>query len=156
MMSYAPNELRSWIQTLYPGKRLTMVPYGYNLTFLALAQNTTQSAQLSITANADFVLLAVNHRAHIAAAQTVSTKTAPFVRMLITDSGSNEQFTSSAVDLESYSTNGGYENPLPFPRWIGGRTALTVQVSNFAPTAETYAVLNLYFEGLLIRGYSGR
>lgn len=156
MMKYSPNEMRAWLQTLYGAKKLSIVPYGYTLTFLALAQNANASSQLSITANADFVLLNVHHRAQIGAAQTISTKTAPFVRMLITDSGSNEQFTNSAVDLENYSTNSAYQNGLAFPRWIGGRTALTVALSNYAPTAETYTSIDIFFEGLLIRGYSGK
>lgn len=161
MMKYSPQELQSWLSALYRtatvrNPRLNVVPYGYNLTFTALAQNTSASQQLSITANADFVLLGVFHRAQIAAAQTISSKTAPFVRMLITDSGSNEQFTNSAVDLENYSTNSAYENGMSFPRWIGGRTALTVSVTNFAPTAETYATLDLFFSGVLVRGFSNR
>lgn len=154
MMTYSMQELRSWLATLYKNRPLSIVPYGYTVTFLALAQNATASSQLSITANADFVLLNVKHRAQIGAAQTVSTKTAPFVRMLITDSGSNEQFTNAAVDLENYGTNGMYENALSFPRWIGGRTALTVSVSNYAPTAETYTSLDIFFDGVLVRGYS--
>jgi len=56
-----------------------------------------------------------------AAAQNVSTKTAPLVRMLVTDSGSNEQFTNVAVDLENYSTNGNIINSLTYPRIISGR-----------------------------------
>lgn len=148
--------LIAWIQTVYKSKNLSMVPYGYTATFAALAQNASQTQMLSVTANADFVLTSIAHRARVAAAQTVENKTAPFVRILITDSGSNEQFTAQAVDLENYSTNGVGDKFLPMPRWIGGRTALNIQATNYAPTAETYSTLDVFLTGILVRRYSAK
>jgi hypothetical protein len=75
------------------------------------------------------------------------------VRILITDSGSNEQFTNSAVDLENYSTNANIVNDLPYPRIISGRSTLTVQVTNY-DTTTTYSTLDVSFEGVLVRAYS--
>ena len=106
---------------------------------------------INIAANADFVLLGIHHRAQIGAAQNTSTKTAPFVRALITDSGSNEQFTAQAVDLENYSTNGQIVNNLAYPRIIAGRSTLNISVTNYAPTAETYTSLDVMLEGVLVR-----
>lgn len=149
--NFTPAELQAWLAPKYSGRDIYVQPYAYNVTFLALAQSASDQKQLQIAANADFVLLGINHRAQIGAAQTVSTKTAPFVRMLVTDSGSNEQFTNVAVDLENYSTNGlGVQN-LPYPRIVSGRSALTIQVTNYAPTAETYTSLDILFSGLLVR-----
>ena len=157
MYGYSFLALQSWIQALYDralgAALLYIVPYGYTATFSSLAQNASSSQQLGITANADFVLTGIKHRANIAAAQTVSTKTAPFARLLITDSGSNEQFTASAVDLENYSTNGVGDRLLPYPRWIAGRTSLTLALTSYAPTAETISV-DIYLEGVLVRKYS--
>jgi hypothetical protein len=132
--------------------KLTIYPFGYNITFTGLAQGTTQTSILTITANADFVMFGSSYRANIAAAQNGSTKTAAFVRMLITDSGTNEQFTSAAVDLENYCTNSGDDRPLSYPRFVAGKSTLTIQVTNYAPTAETYA-LDLFFDGVLVRKY---
>lgn len=134
-------------------RRLLITPYGYNVSFASLAQNASASQTLNIAANADFIMLTIHHRASIGTAQNVSTKTAPYVRLLITDSGSNEQFTQSPVDLENYSTNGNIINRLPYPRIVSGRSTLTIQVSNYAPTAETYSTLDLFFEGVLVRAY---
>lgn len=150
---YTFPQLQNWLRVLYKNRPLVIVPYAYNLSFTNLAQNTTQTQQLSITANADFVLLSLSHRARLAAAQTLSTITAPFCRLQITDSGSNEQFFGQAVDLTNVSNGGQEWRELPFPRWVGGRTALTVQLSNYAPTAETYSIENT-FAGVLVRGYS--
>jgi hypothetical protein len=158
MNGYSFLALKAWIEALYtvsdPASRLYITPYGFTTTFLALAQNATQTNQVPITANADFVLTGIKHRAQIGAAQTISTKTAPFVRLLITDSGSNEQYTAQAVDLENYSANGFGERPLPYPRWIAGRTSLTLQATNYAPTAETYTSLDVFLEGVLVRKFS--
>lgn len=148
--NFTPAELMAWIAPKYGNRRLTVLPYAYKTTFLALAQNGQAQAQILIAANADFLLLGINHRAQIGAAQTVDTKTAPFVRCLITDSGSNLQFWNEAVDLETVSSNGVGVQNLPYPRLLGGRTSLTVQVTNYAPTAETYTSLDITLSGVQI------
>lgn len=155
MQRYSFLDLQAFASAIYNGRQLLMVPYAYNVTVLALAQNGVSNQSLSITANADFILTGMKYRAQIGAAQTVSNKTAAFVRVLITDSGSNEQFTNAAVDLENYSTNGGDSRDLPFPRFIQGRTALTMQFTNYAPTAETYTSIDFMLEGVLVRAVSG-
>ncbi len=148
------SELQRFLAQIYGGDaQLTIVPYGYPIQFTSIAQNASQTAQLSITANADFIWTATSYRAAISAAQTISTKTAAFLRLLITDSGSNEQFTSAAVDLENFAINGGEARPLPYPRFIGGRSALTFQLSNYAPTAETYSSVDILLQGVLVRKY---
>lgn len=150
---YTFPQISNWLRVLYKKRPLVITPYAYNLTFAALAQGASATQPLSITANADFVLLWLAHRANIAGAQNVSTLTAPFARVQITDSGSNEQFFNSATDLMNISRSGQSELYMPYPRWVGGRSALTVQMTNYAPTAETYAI-DLTLAGVLVRGYS--
>jgi hypothetical protein len=156
MTGYSPLDIQAFANQIYGGRPIVILPYAYPLTFTSLTQNQTQTQQLSITANADFILTGIKHRASVAAAaQTVSSKTAPFVRMLITDSGTNEQYTASAIDLENYSTNSAsMAGRLPYPRFISGRTSLTVTVTNFSGGGgETY-LLDVSFEGVLVRTYS--
>lgn len=157
-MHYSLAELESFASRFYMGRKLLLTPYGYTLNFLALLTATTQTANLNIAANADFMLLNIRSRAVLAASQSVSSKTAPLVRMLITDSGSNEQFTNSAVDLENYTDNGVGARTLFYPRMLAGRTSLTVAVSNYSSAtvgaAETYTSLDVFFSGLLLRAYS--
>jgi hypothetical protein len=151
--SFSIGEIEAFASKFYAGRALLLTPYGYNLTFSGLAASASASQTLNIAANADFIALTVHHRANVAAAaQNVSTKTAPLVRMLVTDSGSNEQFTNSAVDLENYSTNGNIINTLPYPRIISGRSTLTVTLTNF-DAASTYNI-DVFFEGVLVRAYS--
>lgn len=149
MQSY--SELQAYAAQWYQGRALNLIPYGYNLTFLSLAAAGTASQTLSIAANADFILTGIHHRSNVAAAgQTVQTKTAPLIRMLITDSGSNEQFTNSAVDLENYSSNDFMIN-LDYPRIVSGRSTLTVQLTNY-DAAQTYNT-DIFFRGVLVRAY---
>lgn len=163
-LAYTMNDVMTYLQTLYAEPRsdgqggtimvpprLLVTPYAYPITFNAFAQNTTQIAQLQIQANSDFLLMGLQARAQIGAAQTVSTETLPFVRMLVTDSGSNEQYTNLALDLTNYATFNNVVKTLPWPRLVNGRTTLTVQVTNYASTAETYTTLDISFEGVLVR-----
>jgi len=147
--------IQAFANQIYGGRPLVILPYGYPVTFTSLAQNATQTQQLSITANADFILTGFKYRASVGAAETVSNKTAAFVRMLITDSGTNEQYTSGAVDLENYATNGASQAGfLPYPRFVSGRTALSITVTNFSPGGGQTYLLDLLLEGVLVRTYS--
>jgi hypothetical protein len=74
------------------------------------------------------------------------------VRILVTDSGSNEQFTNAAVDLENYSTNGNIINNLPYPRIVSGRSTLTIQISSYE--ASQTLNLDLSFSGVLVRAFT--
>ena len=161
MKQFSYSDLKEFISEIYgdvvwtgPGRNIVCVPYGYTITPGSLAQNASITTNLSITANADFVLTGMAYRAGIGAAETVSNKTAAYVRVLITDSGTNEQFSNSAVDLENYAVNGHDMRELAWPRFIAGRTNLTMQFTNYAPTAETYGQLDLYLYGLLVRRYN--
>lgn len=152
--SFSISDLEQFASRFYGGKPLLLVPYAYAVTFTSVSAGATSTQTLNITANADFILLNFHHRAsnNLATAQTVSTKLAPYARVVITDSGTNEQFTNQAIDLENYSTNGNIVNLLPYPRIISGRSTLTIQLSNY-DTANTLASLELMLEGVLVRAY---
>jgi len=151
MQRYSVMEIETFLSRIYGQRQLVVVPYTYNVTFTSLAQNASQTQILNIAANADFVLLDIAHRAQIGAAQTVSTLTAPFVRLLIIDSGSNEQYSNSAVDLQNCSSSGANKVLLDYPRMVSGRSALTLQATNYAPTAETYTTIDIALSGVLVR-----
>ena len=157
---YSLSELQAFIRSLYARQMadgtvqspsLYVAPYAYPITIASLAPAGTSTTQIPITANGDFLCLGVRHHATIAAAaQNASTKTVPCVRMLVTDNGTAEQWTNAAVDLENYSQNVYQSRNLPFPRLVQGKSSLTVQVTSYA-AAETYAPLELSFDGLLIK-----
>ena len=150
-MNYRITDIEAFAARFYEGRELLLVPYAYQTIFLALAQNGQASNVITMQANADFLLLGLRHRAQIGAAQTISTVTAPYVRALITDTGSNEQFTNTAIDLNNYAPAMAFDFGLPYPRIISGRSTLQVAVTNYAPTAETYTSIELSLYGCLIR-----
>jgi hypothetical protein len=151
--SYGISDIEAFASKFYQGRPLLLTPYDYVLTFSSLTAGSSQTQTLSITANADFIFLQMHHHANVAyAAQTVANKTAPLARILITDSGTNEQFTNAAVDLENYSTNGNIINNLPYPRIISGRSTLTVQVTSYE--ASQTLNLDLSFSGVLVRAFT--
>ena len=156
-MRYSILEIQAFLNQLYGGRPLVIVPYGYTVTFSGLVSpNATATQTLSITANADFVLTQIKARTSDTSAQTVSNKNAPYYRVLITDSGSNEQFTNSAVDLENAATNGNtQQGVLPYPRFIGGRTALTITLTSYTTVVATQNI-DLFLEGVLVRTYSNQ
>lgn len=136
-MQHSFAEIEAFVERFYRNAfpdnrspRFTLVPYDISTTFAALAQNAVANNVVTITGNADFVLLGLHHRAQIGGAQTSATKTTPFVRCLISDSGSGENFSQTAVDLEACSTNGNFENSLFYPRVLAGKSTLNVQVTN--------------------------
>jgi len=155
-MRYSVMELQAFANQIYGGRPLVLTPYGYTVTFLGITASSSQTQTLSITANADFILTQIKLRASEAALQTVSNKRAPYVRLLIVDSGTNEQFTNSAVDTENYATNGNTQQGLlPYPRFIAGRTSLTLTMNEYRGVATTENI-DVYLEGLLCRTYSGQ
>jgi len=155
--SFSISDIEQFASRFYGGRPLLLTPYAYNTTFTTLTQSTSQTSTVNITANADFILTQLHHRAVVdtTVVQTVSSKNAPYVRILITDSGTNEQFTNAAVDLENYSTNGNIINLLEYPRIISGRSTLTLQVTNYGTAAAaTLAVLDVVLSGVLVRAYT--
>ena len=150
---YSYSEIETFASKFYQGRPLLLTPYGYNVTFSSLAAGASATQTVNISANADFIVTGIHHRANVAAAgQNVSTKTAPLARILITDSGSNEQFTNSAVDLENYSTNGNIINKFDYPRIVSGRSTLTVQLTSYE--ASQTLNIDVFFEGVLVRAYT--
>ena len=152
-MQNSYSEIEAYCAKFYNGRRLLITPYTYVLTFSALAAAANATQTLNIAANADFVLTNVHYHANIAnAAQTVGNKTIALCRMLITDSGSNEQFSNAACDLENYATNAWMQNALEYPRIVSGRSTLTIQLTNY-DAASTYNI-DLGFAGVLVRAFS--
>lgn len=155
MNRYSIPEIQSFCQQIYGTLALLITPTAYNVTFTAMTAALSNTQQINISAVADFILLGLSHRANSGTLQTVSNKTAPFGRLLLVDSGSNEQLTQQAVDLENYSENGNVAKLLPYPRVISGRSALTATLTMFAPAAETIAV-DIMLQGVHVRAYSNQ
>lgn len=161
MNPYSISEIEGFCARYYtlPGggpRPLSIVPYGYNVTFSALTAATVQTQQINIAANADFVALGLRSRAVIGVGVglNVGTIGVPFARLLITDTGSNEQFTNTAVDLQNYAPSQPYPMALPYPRIVSGRSVLSCTLTAYAPAAETITSVDVFVYGVLVRAYA--
>jgi hypothetical protein len=136
---FTPSEVRQFISLVYdipgqPVRRKIIVPYAYQINFLSLAAGATSTQTLNITANADFIHTSSAVVADIAAAaQTAGSAVIPQATILITDSGTNEQFMSAPVPLINFATKfpTSYEDTHCYPRFISGRSSLTLQVTSY-------------------------
>jgi hypothetical protein len=156
MSAYSIADLESYISRFYQGRPLLITPYAYTLTFTPtqLPAAGTNSKVINIAANADFVAteFAFHTYSGTPTSQTTANEDIPFLRMLVTDSGSNEQFTNSAVDINTYASREAFLRPLPYPRIVSGRSTLTVQLTNYSTTVA-YGI-DVVLNGVLVRAYS--
>ena len=66
--SFTITDLEAYASKFYQGRPLLLTPYGYTLTFSALASATSATQTLNIAANADFIFVGLHARANVAAA----------------------------------------------------------------------------------------
>ncbi len=160
MQEFSIADIEAFASLMYSvnADDLYLVPYSFPITFEELAAGTTQSGILTLSANADFIALGLRHFSSesLGAGQTVLTKTANYIRCLITDTSSGDQFTNGAVNLENLGANGMGECLFDFPRLLAGRGALSVQVSAPTETTTNFAFLQLELHGVLVRSWSDR
>ena len=167
MQGYIPqvdsyNAIEAFVRRVYNPSgdptldaKLSIQPYAYRIGFADVAAAAAPQAVVNIAANADFVLVAPRYHAIIDAA--TGWDATPMIRVLLTDTGSQEQLMSEAVDLESYFGHPSTaEFRLTYPRIISGRSGLSVQILNYsnilaAPVA--YKLVELTFAGVLVRGF---
>ena len=161
------SELWEFIALNYPREviergDITLVPYAFKAQFGALASGATLTSNINIIANADFVLTDIRYQAladlNPATSGLSPDVLAPYIDLLITDGGSQEQLMQEAQPLASFASHLSTEQSVyPYPRIIGGRSSLIVQVtnvSNVLANPQPYVRTVITFAGALVRGYS--
>lgn len=153
------SEVRAFVYEAYKGvpgfspAQVEIQPYSYRVSFTDLTNGTSQTKNLAVAANADFIITSPYYRAGVADTDA-SGDVVPLVTVLITDTGSNQQFSNDQIDISTFFGQlGKAEYNLPFPRIVNGRGALTVAVTNYA-VALDYDI-ELTFAGVLVRSYGG-
>lgn len=161
-MQITVSELSAFIAMTYanqglpPGTTQVITPKRYVAAFTALTAGTTQSEQVQIQANGDFFLTDILFSAYAESAGTPSTKTrgtapAPNCTVLITDSGSDQQwYTNGNADINTVWQNMLADASMdePYPRVVNGRSTLTVTIAN-AEASQAYNI-NVTFAGVLV------
>lgn len=154
MNDYAGIE--AFAARFYPGYDLLLTPFAYRASFGSQAAGVELSQQINIEASGDFIMLGIRWRSFLGTTvgQTIGTLPVPFLRLLLTDSGSGEKLSQQPIDLMSYGRLSDQDIPLSYPRILSGRTSLTAQLSNYAPAAETVGGTDVTLYGVTARAYS--
>jgi len=138
--------------------KISIQPYAYRAAFADLLNGTSPQQVIQIAANADFVLTSPRYRAVVDnVVDNTQLDAPPLVRILLTDTGSQEQLMSEAVDLTTYFGHiRTAQFEIQYPRIISGRSGMSVQVTNYSnilTTPQDYKLLELTFAGVLVRGF---
>lgn len=149
------KEISEFCASIYGNRPLLIVPYAYNLVFTAFTPLQSQTKQLDITANADFVFTELVYTGwdDLGGIAGTANQPDPYAQILITDSGSGEQFMNSLTDLQLYGTTGYNFRPLSFPRFVQGRTSLSIQLTSL-DTATTVPRVDVSLKGVLVRAFT--
>jgi hypothetical protein len=104
----------------------------YAVPVFAVNFGQSQTNNVLIQADSDFVLEQISYSANIAnAAFTVNSRPIPNVTVLMTDTGSGRQLMSSAIPLPTIAGTGEEPFELPRPKAFVARSTIAVQVSNY-------------------------
>lgn len=153
------NSVENFVRRYYDPdgtNRVEIQPYAYPVTFADLLQGESQTATISVAANADFVATNVRFRA-VDAAQGIENN--PLIDLLLTDAGSQQQLMASRVPITTAAgviVQANDAGVLPYPRIISGRSQLIVQVFNTSDVLNTpvdYVSLSVVLAGVLVRQF---
>lgn len=141
---FPPADLHSWVQRIYgPGKRLLLTDYAYPLEFSQIPSGGTQTQQIQIQSNADFILLGVNNSVD-------SGSLLSDLRYQITDSATGEQIGNQQIPSYALANYDDSVISLCYPRWVGGNTSLSLNVRNVGANP---CDLLFTLRGFLVREY---
>lgn len=152
---FSISDLDRYVDEMYSGRQMFLVPYSYRALFTAVLPLSTPNVIIEISANADFIALGLTHNSLSTEPEAaILDKSTPNCRVLLTDTGSGDPFTDRAVALQNYSQNGITPKMFPFPRFLQGRSAVNVQLTNIS-AAVTYQRIDLNLHGVLVRAWTG-
>ncbi len=150
MNRYSYSDLQSFVATMYRSKPFFMRPFAYPIEFIGVTAGSTSTQFMTAQANSDFTLTEITS---VVARGADLDLVDPLGYMQITDTGSNERWTSDFVPILTYAKDGFNADPfyLTMPRFLQGSTQLQIQFRN-----DAAVTVNLYlaFRGALSRVYS--
>lgn len=112
--------------------------YTHQAAFSGLAPAASDSKEIKIDSDSDFVVVKLAYFADIAAAgQTDSSRVIPLVNVLITDSASDSQLMKAPVPVPNIFGTGQIPFILPAPHVFRASGTISVAVTNF-DAANTY------------------
>lgn len=157
-MRYQVDDINRYLNRIYKGAPLLVVPYSFVANFAVDMTAGTVSAPtgpylqfVDINANGDFLLTEVAYKVN--EAFTVGEKSAAEVSLMMRESGSKQPFTDAPVSLENYASNGVNLRDLDYPRFVAGGSQLELSLLNYG-TTQFADGLQILLKGLLVRVYN--
>lgn len=142
---FIPSDVDAYVRQIYGNRRLLIEPQEYTAEFGAFAANEVQTQTIQISQQADFFACGVSMSGDIAG----------FVRlyriaMMLTDAGSGRPFTARELLAGNYAP-AGWNWSFPFPRYLGGNTAVSVQLRapNDTPTVHGVSLVGVQVRELI-------
>lgn len=142
------------------GTKFLMTDYMYTVQIPAISTadpaDLTVTRTIQVTANGDFCATELIYNDQ-AITQTTATVVVPVVEIQIQDSGTNENFFASPVSLENVASPGVGRRMFPYPRWVSGKSTLTVTARNYSVDYEgdvNSVGFDLSIRGILVRVYN--
>ncbi len=121
--------------------------YFYRASSTALAAAGSDTDQVKIETDANFLWVKSAYQADIAAAtQTENTRVLPLITVELLDSGSGRNLQDNPIPIDSMAGRGLLPMVLPIPRLFRANSTISVTFTNFS-AATTY---NIY---LTLIGY---
>lgn len=141
---FTPSDLDAYIRQIYGNRRLLIEPQTYTAEFGALAVSEVAARTIQISQQADFFACGVS----LAALLDGGVDTPFLVSMMLTDAGSGRPFTARELLSGNYAPMGNNWS-FAFPRYLGGNTAVSVQLR--APSSAGLTVSGVSLVGVQVR-----
>lgn len=142
---YAPSDIDAFLRQYYGNQKLLTEPQIYTTNLGTIATPGQASGTVQISMQADFFLFGL-------AAQPYDTSNpVNQIQIMLTDAGSARPFFNSPISIGNVCPNNAQWS-MPFPRFLGRNTAVTVSATNPAGFASVDD-FTLSLVGVSVRTY---
>lgn len=118
-------------------KRIKKDFYTYGKSFGTIAVGATESENIAIETDANFIITKIAASATIAgAAQTLQTRVIPLLRLSINDTGSGRNLQNTPIPLDLLSGDGSLPFVLPIQRKFQANATINLTLTNFSAATE--------------------
>ncbi|TXH59257.1 MAG: hypothetical protein E6Q97_00260 [Desulfurellales bacterium] len=142
---FIPSDVDAYIRQIYGNRRLLIEPQTYTAEFGALAANEVATRTIQISQQADFFAFGVSMSGDVEFSTSYN-----LISMMLTDAGSGRPFTAREILAANYAPVG-WNWSFPFPRYLGGNTAVSVQLRapNDTPIIHGVSLLGVQVRELI-------
>lgn len=153
-MGFQISDLQAYAGRFYGGAPILITPFAYTATFGTIANAETGLATVNIASNGDFICTELSYNVILNEADVANTQINLF-KLQIEDTGSNEKFFNQPVMLDNICNNSWGIQSFAFPRFISGKTALQIALTNvsgeFNQAQSLSDGINVVLAGALVR-----